>query len=1367
MIIQDIISPQKRIKQIKQIKKTEKQIKKMPSKILSGSLAILLVFQIIGGILFLPPIEESWADAPTDWLTGWDYRTPIEIDDNTEDLTDYQVQITLQGTDSSANNYVDFDKVLAGGADIRFTDSNKTTEIDFWIEEWVDTLDSESATIWLEVPSILTVGIKTVYVYYGKSDEIINSSGDNTFEFFDDFEGVITGTHNYSTVGSGLMSYYHTQGNHLYYYNNRTYIIYTESATWKVYVRYYDHTANEWSDAVYVGICGDNHASGTIVVDSSGHIHIVYGGHVDALHPIEYRCSTNPEDISSWSDPEILDTEEGSVYPQLKIGGDDTLYFIHRSGWAHNGNAVFRKKPFEGSWSSMTTLVEKEDIYVYPVYGFAIGEDGVIHLGINLYTSDYGYMKSDDGGETWKKSDGTDYTLPLNKTSIEKVFTGFSWLGSIAVSPTTNMPHIAVNSESTYHNISYRKWNGSEWTIEKTIVSDGWWSQLFFDSNGVLHLYYSNKNTCNLMHIQSTDEGGNWSAPEILLENPMEQYGRISSEAIIGKDNNTYRMHGVGSQYGQYGERLILAGLGVSETAYGLDTDKWTVNDAVIFHLVSGSKLTIDGCSDTQWNVLKGIHTSSFPLQNGFAVEVKDFIWKIPLERCKPLVGITLTNGTEYNKPIFEGLYDNWSENTSQKNVQIESNSYGSGEGSLPYYGEAQFKIIKKSDNNTEIFWDGTSILGPNLSTTNISKLYILVNSGWDFSGAFTMDSIFIRKYASAEPNSTTTSSFRSYDKIFSGITNTISATDYVSYSAEPSVSNLVDMTIVPASGSVDTSITTWNTSGTYHKKWTETGDGSTGNTSHTIGDLKADTYYAIKIDGTIFNTYLSNGSGEISFTYDGGYSDKEFEVEEDTTAPSLVGAPSFTTITTNSIVVNKPTVVTEQESGLYQWQARRDSVTELGLNAVATTLITDTLLSENTRYTYDAQFKDNASNLGNYGTTASKYTLADTPTNLTGSASIASMDLSVDGLPNHTNDFSGYYFENTTKGTNSDWIQTNFWQDTELSCGTQYTYTVKYRNGDGTETDSISLTQFTDSCGGGSTPVGSQNPPEPPISNPENPKGEFKILINNGDKAANNRTVNLKLFAGSDTTKMAISENPDFKNAILKPYQETKQWSLSYGDGVKTVYVKFYTKYGVESEVVSDSIVLGAGLEEEVKLKAPAENKPALPNEKTSLPETSIKKNIALNPIAITKNLGYGSNNNQVIQLQDKLKAINLFPKEIKSNGNFGPATKQAVKEFQKSVGIYPCGTVGPRTRKALNNQEFITNKDYQFTQDLKYNDKGEEVEQLQTRLRDQSFFPYYVKSTGWFGPITQKAVKLFQKFHGIIESGTVGDLVREKLKF
>ncbi len=87
-------------------------------------------------------------------------------------------------------------------------------------------------------------------------------------------------------------------------------------------------------------------------------------------------------------------------------------------------------------------------------------------------------------------------------------------------------------------------------------------------------------------------------------------------------------------------------------------------------------------------------------------------------------------------------------------------------------------------------------------------------------------------------------------------------------------------------------------------------------------------------------------------------------------------------------------------------------------------------------------------------------------PSNLSASANLTTITLAVDSFPNDTSGSSGYYFSRL--GANSGWIQTNSWQDTGLSCGTSYTYSVKYRNSAGIETDSISTTQTTYSCGNG-----------------------------------------------------------------------------------------------------------------------------------------------------------------------------------------------------------------------------------------------------------------------------------------------------------
>ena len=354
------------------------------------------------------------------------------------------------------------------------------------------------------------------------------------------------------------------------------------------------------------------------------------------------------------------------------------------------------------------------------------------------------------------------------------------------------------------------------------------------------------------------------------------------------------------------------------------------------------------------------------------------------------------------------------------------------------------------------------------------------------------------------------------------------------------------------------------------------------------------------------------------------------------------------------------------------------------------------------------------------------------------------------------------------------------------LSCG-NHTWYIKAIDNAGNSTSSSSF-NLTMACGSGLPPSAS-NPPTLPEPTPENPDNNFSVTILRQAQDDNSTIVTLKLNAGSDTKRMAISNTEDFKYASQISYQEELNWDLQNCRGGSrpatttcVVYAKFYTQYGVASKVVSDSIILktvitGAEIEEATSTETEEQSED--PNQEEPVSETGEDKDpeslnnsepAKTNPsesssFIFTKSLKLGSYGTEVIHIQNKLKELNFFPKETKSNSNFGLATEQAVKEYQTSKEIYPCGIVGPRTRKALNNEEFITNKDYKFTQDLKYNDKNEEVKQLQTRLRDQNFFPYYLQSSGWFGPTTQKAVNIFQKFYNLIQSGVVDKGMREVL--
>lgn len=111
---------------------------------------------------------------------------------------------------------------------------------------------------------------------------------------------------------------------------------------------------------------------------------------------------------------------------------------------------------------------------------------------------------------------------------------------------------------------------------------------------------------------------------------------------------------------------------------------------------------------------------------------------------------------------------------------------------------------------------------------------------------------------------------------------------------------------------------------------------------------------------------------------------------------------------------------------------------------------------------------------------------------------------------------------------------------------------------------------------------------PTSPSSTAANPAGEFNVIvIEPTDDILNDdipsivitetadRIVTLRLFAGPDTKRMTISEDPEFKNADQVPYERIVKWILSKGDGPKTIYVKFFTEYGVPSPTVSVNIFL------------------------------------------------------------------------------------------------------------------------------------------------------------------------------------------------
>lgn len=102
-----------------------------------------------------------------------------------------------------------------------------------------------------------------------------------------------------------------------------------------------------------------------------------------------------------------------------------------------------------------------------------------------------------------------------------------------------------------------------------------------------------------------------------------------------------------------------------------------------------------------------------------------------------------------------------------------------------------------------------------------------------------------------------------------------------------------------------------------------------------------------------------------------------------------------------------------------------------------------------------------------------------------------------------------------------------------------------------------------------------------------------------------------------------------------------------------------------------------------------------------------------------------------------------------VKADGEFGPGTEKALKDWQSKNGLSADGVAGPDTFMAMGLYELIL---------LKQGTKGSTVKALQEKLG--------IGADGQFGPGTEKAVREYQKANGLAADGVAGPLTLAQMK-
>ena len=156
---------------------------------------------------------------------------------------------------------------------------------------------------------------------------------------------------------------------------------------------------------------------------------------------------------------------------------------------------------------------------------------------------------------------------------------------------------------------------------------------------------------------------------------------------------------------------------------------------------------------------------------------------------------------------------------------------------------------------------------------------------------------------------------------------------------------------------------------------------------------------------------------------------------------------------------------------------------------------------------------------------------------------------------------------------------------------------------------------------------------------------------------------------------------------------------------------------------------------------------------------------------------LKIGDQDEYVNDLQNKLKELGFFDHKV--TGYYGTVTQQAVMDYQSDNSLAVDGKAGPQTLRSIFGSDYTIPSDRLVENNnadggldtYGPSDKGDVVSDIQKRLQELEYYDYST-ITGYYGPVTEAAVKRFQRTNGMTVDGIAGPetqllLISDKAKY